>query len=156
MRKRFLIIAALLSVLGASASYYFANKKESEQVHYHAGFRVYIDGTLQDYQDYKYMNFVPCSEHDKKKSAAEEQMELAHLHDGVGDVVHVHRKGAKWGDLFKNMGVQLPADLRELNERIEPNSSIVIMVGKPVSNPEKVSLERIREVEAKSELCAKN
>lgn len=140
-------------MISVGIGYYLYSPKEFEYIHYHAGFRVYIDGVLQDYSDYKYMNFVPCSEHDVKKSPAEEQIEKAHLHDGVGDVVHMHRSGAKWGDLFKNIGVTLPTDLPILNTPIEPNSSVVIVVGTPVDNPEKVSLEHIKEVEAKSELC---
>lgn len=144
-------IAALVAATVAYVSY--DSGASDEHLHYHAGFRVYIDGQRQDYSDYIYMNFVPCSEHNEGKSAAEEQMELAHLHDGVGDVVHVHRPGAKWGDLFRNIGVELPGDIPMLKEPIEANSSVVFNVGKVVENPEKVSLEHIKEVEAKSELC---
>lgn len=150
-RLRLLVMGGVgLAVLAYAG--FFARKTE-EHVHYHAGFIVYVDGIKQDYSDYKYMNFVPCSAHDEKKSAKEEQIELAHLHDSGGDVVHVHRSGATWGDLFKNIAVDLPTNLPELNRPIDPDSSIVIMVGKPIDNPEKVSIEHIKEVEAKSELC---
>ncbi len=127
--------------------------KEVEHIHYHAGFIVYVDGVRQDYSDYKYMNLTPCTQEELKPTKEEEQIEKAHLHDGVGDVVHVEQAGSVWGDLFKNIGVTLPADLPVLSEVIEPNSSIVISVGTPVDKPEKVSLEHIKEVEAKSELC---
>jgi hypothetical protein len=142
---------ALIITIVAYVSY--SPKGADEHLHYHAGFRVYIDGQLQDYSDYKYMNFVPCSEHDEKKSAAEEQIEKAHLHDGVGDVVHVHRSGSTWGDLFKNIGIDLPIYLPILKDPIEPDSSVIITLGKTVDNPEKVSVEHIKEIEAKSELC---
>ncbi|MBP9670203.1 hypothetical protein KBD75_02275 [Candidatus Woesebacteria bacterium] len=138
-----------------------------EGVHYHAGFRVYIDGVLQDYSDYKYMNFVPCSEHDEKKSPAEEQIEKAHLHDGVGDVVHVHRSGSTWGDLFKNIQVELPKDKElkgyiggALSENImeapiTEYTTAIFIVGENQSSHDKeiVSIDHIKEVEAKSELC---
>ena len=152
--KVLMIVAFLVTVLGLA--YAKLATKTGEHIHYHAGFVVYIDGVKQDYSDYKYMNFVPCSQHDEKKSAAEEQIEKAHLHDGVGDVVHVHRSGSTWGDLFKNIGVTLPSDLAILKQTIEPNSSIVITIGKEVGNLEKVTLEHIKEVESKSELCASN
>ena len=119
--KKILIVLVLVGVLG-----WRLWREKTEDVHYHAGFRVYIDGQLQNYSDYKYMNFVPCSEHDEKKSKEEEQIERAHLHDGVGDVVHVHKAGANWGDLFKNIGVTLPSEPEILQQTIEPNSSIVI------------------------------
>lgn len=141
-------------------------------VHYHAGFLVYIDGVRQDYSDMKYMNFTACSEHDTKKSVREEQIEKAHLHDGAGDVVHVHRTGSVWGDLFKNINVSFPkgksiyaydADNQGekindiLRRPIQPSSRVVIIVGDDTAvkdNLEFVTPARIQEVEAKSELCS--
>lgn len=142
-------------------------QSKHESVHYHAGFRVYIDGTLQDYSDYKYMNFVPCSEHDVKKSPAEEQLEKSHLHDGVDDVVHSHRAGATWGDLLKNIQVELPKD-KTLNgyingieqedimdSPIKEYTTAIFIVGENQSSHDEeiVNIEYIKEVESKSELC---
>jgi len=146
--KKILIVLVLVGVLG-----WRLWVERAEDAHYHAGFVVYIDGVKQDYSDYKYMNFIPCSEHDAKKSKAEEQIEKAHLHDSVGDVVHVHRTGAVWGDLFKNIGVRLPAKPEILRQEIEPNSSIDIVIGQQIDNPEKVTVDHIKIVEAMSELC---
>lgn len=157
----------LLSVVAMVIANWLYTNHEVEHVHYHAGFRVYIGGQLQDYSDFKYMNFVPCTEHDTKKSAREEQIEKAHLHDSIGDVVHVHRSGAKWGDLFKNIGVTLPFDSglwgyldgvqQEdiLNEPIEAFKTAVFVFGEDNASHAKeiVSIDHIKEVEAKSELC---
>ena len=130
--------------------------KEAEHIHYHAGFIVHIDGVKQDYSDFKYMNVKPCTEEKSESTKEDKQIEKAHLHDGVGDVVHVENEDGVWGDLFKNIGVTLPSEPTILKQAIEPNSSIVIMIGQQVDNPEKVSLEHIKEVEAKSELCGSN
>ncbi len=144
----------------------YSPKGADEHLHYHAGFRVYIDGQLQDYSDYKYMIFVTCSEHDEKKSKAEEQIEKAHLHDGVGDVVHVHRAGSTWGDLFKNIQVELPVDKGLfgyingvqnediLNAPIKAYNTAIFVLGEDDASHDKeiVSEEHIKEVEAKSEL----
>ncbi len=157
-------IVAFIAVLGL---YFYYTPEEEEHVHYHAGFIVYIDGIRQDYSNYKYMNMVACSEHDTKKSKAEEQIEKAHLHDGVGDVAHVHRNGGKWSDLFKNIGVMLPEEKgikfykqgseieSTLDQEIVADSSIVIVIGdnNQLSSLGEVSLEHIKEVEAMSELC---
>lgn len=153
MKSRQILIFSFIALIVVLVVALIYKPTDAEDVHFHAGFVVYIDDVKQDYSDYKYMNFVPCSEHSQKKTAKQEQIEKAHLHDGVGDVVHVHRDGAVWGDLFKNIGVTLPSDLPVLSEPIEPNSSIVITVGESVDKPEKVSLDHIKEVEAKSELC---
>lgn len=164
-KMRLLIIATAL--VATLLAVYFYNPTDNEHVHYHAGFKVYIDGQLQDYSDYQYMNFVACSEHDKKKSKEEEQIEKAHLHDGVGDVVHMHRNGAVWGDLFKNIKVQLPEDKEIkgyingeeveniMSQPIKAYTTAVFLVGENEENQSKgtVSIERIKEVEAKSELC---
>ncbi len=113
------------------------------------------------------MNFVPCSEHDVKKSPEEEQIEKAHLHDGVGDVVHTHRSGATWGDLFKNIQVKLPNDKvfngyingieQEdiMDSPIKEYTTAIFIVGENNASHDKeiVSIDHIREVEAKSELC---
>lgn len=124
---------------------------QQKDVHYHAGFVVYVNGEKQDYSDWQYMHWELCT--DGQDQHEDEQIEKAHLHDGVGDVVHVHRSGAKWGDLFDNIGVRLAEEPDILQQEIVPNSSVVITIGATVENPKYVTIERVREVEAKSELC---
>lgn len=140
---------------------------ESDHIHYHAGFLIYIDDQLQDYSGYQYMNYTPCSEHNEKKSPVEEQIEKAHLHDNVGDVVHVHRTGAVWGDLILNSKIELPNDKvvggyidgvkkdQILQEPIEPYTTAVILVGESSAtrSAERIDRAQIEAVEAKSELC---
>ncbi len=140
---------------------------ENEHVHYHAGFKVYVDNQLQDYSGYQYMNYTPCSQHDKKKSAEEEQIEKAHLHESVGDVVHTHRSGAVWGDLFTNIKVNFPSDKRIaayidgrkveeiMSTPIEAYTTAIILVGESDASRsgEVVPRAHIEEVEKKSELC---
>lgn len=149
--RKYLSWLVVILILGIGVLVY--SPSEEEHIHYHAGFVVYIDGEKQDYSDYKYMNFKSCTEEKSKPTKEELQIEKAHLHDGVDDVVHVEQAGAVWGDLFKNIGVEFSEDLPEINKPIEADSSVVFSVGKPVDNPEKVSIEHIKEVEAKSELC---
>lgn len=155
--------------LAVSAAALFAYSflfKSPKAVHYHAGFRVYVNGVRQDFSDMKYMNFTACSEHDTKKSRDEEQMEKAHLHDGIGDVVHVHRDGGTWDDLFRNINFTFPSGdvkayrngvpvSRILRQEIQNGESIIIVAGgdKGVDMNDYVSPEKITEVEAKSELC---
>lgn len=135
--------------------------------HYHAGFLVYIDGVKQDYSGSQYMNTAKCTLHERRKSAAEEQVEKAHLHDNVGDVVHVHRTGARWGDLFKNIKVALPKN-KEVNVYINgmraeqglktpimSNTSALIIVGDNAHIDMSLTIQQshIKEIEAKSESC---
>jgi hypothetical protein len=172
MLKRIGILLAVVAVVVIFMQY--VNRSVDEQkahgVHYHAGFRVYVDGALQDYTDAKFMNFTPCSEHDVQLTKEQEQMELAHLHDFVGDVVHSHRSGATWGDLFKNINVDLPKDKSLtgyingienediMNTPIKAYTTAIFIVGSDDSGhgQEIVSEEHIRQVETKSELCGTN
>ena len=96
-------IVALLGMFGGVFLYrYFIQTKV---IHFHASFQVYIDNTLQDYSNQKYMSLLPCGK--AYTDPALEQSEKAHLHSQVGYIVHVHRIGATWGDLFGNMRVSL-------------------------------------------------
>lgn len=142
-----------------------------ETVHYHAGFQVYVDGVKQDFSDTKYMLITPCSANPTKPVAEDPQLEKAHLHDGIGDVVHVEHSGATWGDLFQNMHYTFEAnksvvgyvDNQSINNilstPIQSNQSVVIVVGNQENAQEylknKVSQEHIAQVEKKSESCGK-
>ncbi len=103
MKRQVLIIINLLSLvlLVAIANFYFQDAGIQHETHLHAGFQVYVDGVKQDFSDYQYMEIQPCGITDYgEKTPEEQQLEKAHLHDGVGDVVHVHRAGATWGGPF--------------------------------------------------------
>ena len=179
--KKKLIISSLLffAVVVSALGFYFQNKesKEAEHVHLHAGFQVYIDGVKQNYTDFEFMSMSPCSTEPKELTPEEKQMEKAHLHDQVGDVVHVHTKGATWGDLFDNLNVTFdknkeiqaynePFDSTQgelvtinnvLDKEINPYESIIIVVGDQSKVEEYkqnfVSRGRIEETEKRSELC---
>lgn len=140
---------------------------DTTPIHYHAGFVVYIDGNKQDYSGYQYMNITPCSEHNTHKDPEDEQIEKAHLHDGVGEVVHVHRSGARWKDLFVNLGIKGIEEMKlttispsgeisdGLRQPIKPNESLIFLFNSPnVTDRDFVSAERIAQVEQMSELCA--
>lgn len=104
MKKTLSTIFLLFIIGGAALYYYKLNSTKPKPVHFHAGFQIYVDGKIQDFSSLKYMNVEPCTAHPEETTDPEhEQEEKAHLHDLVGDVVHVHRANSTWGDLFKNM-----------------------------------------------------
>lgn len=68
------------------------------------------------------------------------ELEKAHLHDNIGDVVHVEAKDALWEDLFTN--IKFPVDYSKTtgyisneripdfqNQPIRPYDSLVIFIG---------------------------
>ena len=143
----------------------------NNEIHFHAGFLVYVNGKLRDFSDPKYMEIESCTDEKstpKALSKEEEQLEKAHLHDSVGDVVHVHRKGAVWGDLFKNIGFTFPQNQslsafqngkeiqNFLSSPITPFQSIIIVSGDTgnIDLGKSVSLDHIKQIESSSESCA--
>ena len=173
--KKFIFIFGILLILGILIPFkVFKNSRTIRQVqsepsvHYHAGFVVFDNGKKVDFSDIQYMNIEPCTLHkaDEKETPEHEQLEKAHLHDGVGDVVHSHREGAKWGDLFTN--INYPLDYSQAtafvggeevvdikNALITADSSLVIFIGTVNKSllTQSVPLDHIKEVEKMSENC---
>lgn len=141
-----------------------------EPIHIHAGFQVYKDEKLQDFSDFKYMHELPCTVNGKPVEGAkvDEQKEKAHLHDQTGDVVHVHRKGARWSDLFTNINYTIDKNAavyingkkidKFLEREIQPYESVVIFLGKTKDEQkylkDAVKKDYIEKVENKSETCS--
>lgn len=75
-------------------------------VHYHANFAVFIDGRKQDFSKDKFMNIEPCT--DEEEEHLDKLEERVHLHDNIGNVVHVHDVNVAWEDLFKSINYKLP------------------------------------------------
>lgn len=165
VNKKLLFLIVFIILLGVSVFSWKSSQKK-EHVHNHAGFKVFVDGQLQDLSDIKYMNLTPCGDvHD-----GDDQAEKAHLHDQVGTVVHMHRDGAKWKDLFQNIEYPIDAsrfmrafvngtEVQDILDRdIKAYDSLMLFIGAS-ENPESyhsqvVTRQEIEAVEAKSELCA--
>jgi hypothetical protein len=165
MSKRvILLLTAGLLILTVIIFWVNRNNFQNPEIHYHAGFKVFVNGYQQDFSEDRYMNFTLCTLRGKSEN---NQLEKAHLHDNTGDVVHVHRKGAVWGDLFTNINYSFPPNvpvIGYINHRkienilaypIKPYDSVIIVAG-DASNIDLnayVTLNQIRETEKKSETC---
>ena len=115
-----------------------------QKTHYHAGFVVFENNKKLDFSKPKYMSISPCILHNNDEddvSPSSIQLDKAHLHDFVGDVVHVERTGGKWGDLFTN--IHYPIDFSKVtayingkqvqnveDQPILPDESAVFFIGK--------------------------
>lgn len=60
---------------------------KSAEYHIHANFTVYRNGSAVDF------------------SKAKEANEFIHVHDGKGDLLHIHKQGMTLGDFFTSLGV---------------------------------------------------
>jgi hypothetical protein len=103
----FVLAVSIISICGAFL-FWRTQSVKPQKVHYHAGFLVFQDDQKIDFSATKYMFLEPCTVgNTHKDTQAEIQVEKAHLHDNVGDVVHIERSGAIWSDLFKNIGYSM-------------------------------------------------
>lgn len=163
-------VVAVIVILAAGGVLAFnAREKKDAHVHLHAGFQVYADGVKQDFSDFAYMSMTPCSTVKKDLTKEEKQLEKAHLHDQIGDVVHVHTAGAKWKDLFQNLNFTFDRSKEFaaynsagkiddfLDQEIVAYESVVIVVGDQTKAKEymtgAVTKEKIEQTEQRSELC---
>lgn len=152
----------LITLLGV---YAIRKPKPAEpKVHYHAGFVVFQNGKKLNFSDIKFMNLEPCTKDNKKNG--DEQLEKAHLHDNIGDVVHVEAPGAIWQDLFTNIKFPINyastsgfinhtqvSDFQKLP--INKDDSLVVFIG-PIDQSlltQAVTVERIEQVGTTSKTC---
>jgi hypothetical protein len=172
--KKILFVSglALLALVGYLYSRFFpsAPLHDEDDIHFHAGFVVINDGQNVDFSADRFMHVKSCSLDEHQDPTPEElQIEKVHLHNNIGDVAHIHKPEATWGDLFTNLSYPLPAasfsaSLNQeavtdiLSAPIQPYDSLVLIVG--LASPSAsiyfdnaVTIEHIQDAEAKSETC---
>lgn len=139
----------LVFVLGVGAFAFLLNDgnntmaEELEDTHYHAGFQIYVNGELQDYSDDKYMHYSPCSiEPEEDEHDEDDPKDRIHLHNNVGNVVHVHADDVTWKEIFESLEIDEYLELSQihysdgtdwsvevLNSRPEPYESVIFTFG---------------------------
>jgi len=142
MRKIILASLFLIAITLGFVSFLLVKKLTAPQkTHYHAGFIVFQNNKKLNFSDNKFMFIKPCVlNEDNDDSDKDVQFEKAHLHDNVGDLVHVEATGAIWKDLFTNM--RFPIDYAKttgyINSKkivnyqkqpIRPYESLVVFIG---------------------------
>ena len=144
MNKKLLIILILVLIVFFGVGTFTLSQRFfiPQKTHYHAGFVVFQNNKKLEFSDMKYMSVEPCVLNNKHEDSAEDiQIEKAHLHDNVGDLVHVERTGPIWKDLFTNIHYSLNyakttgyINGKQVNnyqfQSIKPFDSLVVFIGK--------------------------
>lgn len=105
-----------------------------EHVHYHANFAVYINGKREEFKDKRYYQEVvgSCTTDDITP------LERAHMHDNVGDIVHVHDHAVSWGQFFQNLGWSVNSKLIQTPDKLyqadDTNNITFMLNGQKVSD----------------------
>jgi protein-disulfide isomerase len=79
--------------------------KPTIETAYHAHFnlKIYVNGVTVDLSQEKYQS-----------TEGKELDENIHVHDGNGDIVHIHKKGVVLGEFFTSIGMKLSKDTFKL------------------------------------------
>ena len=72
-----------------------------EQVHYHANFAVYLNGSRDEFKGSQYYQSVEVCSVDRGVTIPEQR---AHMHDNINSVIHIHDHATTWGQFFENLG----------------------------------------------------
>ncbi len=102
--KKTLPLFGLLIVLVVSFALYKTLQVSKDPVHYHANFAVFISGEQVDFSKPSLMHIQPCTNDEKESSNPEDNV---HLHDQVGNVVHLHADGINWHTFFSSIQYDL-------------------------------------------------
>ncbi|MEI6533245.1 MAG: hypothetical protein WCO06_05400 [Candidatus Roizmanbacteria bacterium] len=129
----FFSIFFLLIIIGILYRIYILGKINS---YYHAGFQVYFRNIKQDITGLDFMTQPLC----EQKSNIIDKFP-AHLYSQYSGIVHIHKPGIVWKELFQRMKIQIPSNNITLigyingekspnmiEEPIRPYDSIVIFL----------------------------
>lgn len=167
IKKYVFIFTAVLLAVGIYIGISSKQNRTDQHTHFHAGFIIYVNGQKQDYSNTRFMHLDVCSIPGKQDDRTIDKTDTVHLHDNVGDVAHIHVENVTWGMLFANMNVSFPKGIPIsgyrngkiiqdiLNEPIQKDDSVILVIGdkKRVDTSSYISIQRIREVEGKSNTC---
>ncbi len=104
-----LILVALISFLAGILWFVMVRfiMYESDAVHYHANFAVYVDGQRETFDNFTfYEEVASCGADELNNPKAR-----GHMHDNISHVVHVHDYGVTWGHFFANIGYTFGNDI---------------------------------------------
>lgn len=145
---------------------------DSGEVHFHAGFKVYVNGKVQDYSANKYMHLSPCSLVEPTEEEKQLPSERIHLHDNFGDVAHIHADHVTWRELFISLKITDIIDEDNasyyvngeriedlLDKQVEEYESVEFIFGKEpaaeMRSLNQVTKERILNAESIVESCGR-
>ncbi len=135
-RYKTVILVALIGFMGGllwlvSMRVVFAQPQET---HYHANFMVYINGQREEFKEFTYYEEVAAC----TSAYADNPKGRVHMHDKVGDVIHVHDKRVTYGNFFQNIGWAVGpryiANLTQVFQTNDQNKVVYILNGKQVDN----------------------
>lgn len=111
MNLRGLLFGLLLFVVGVFGTglvvrFAVHSFEEQEPYHAHADIALFLNGQRFDLSQSKYMEIAPCNASHVHEDE-EDLLHQVHLHDGNGNVVHVHAPSITYAQFFESLNMQL-------------------------------------------------
>lgn len=154
MKKIFVFALSLVILVSVFVSFKIS-QIPTKPVHYHANFAVFVDGKQEDFTKPQLMHIKPCSNDEAESNDPKENV---HLHDQIGNVVHLHADGIHWNfflstihfDLAKKTEGKsltvyskgLKVDSKILDETIQKQDQILIHIATQ-SGAQKISYDPV-------------
>ena len=129
-----ILLTLILIILTTSITYLL--KPEPYKVHHHANMLVMIDGKEWDFSKDIYMEEVSrCN-----VTVGVLPEDRIHLHENMGDLIHVHMAASTWGDIFSNLmwnfgSGYLVDDYGQMYLANDEKKVYFILNGEEVTNP---------------------
>jgi hypothetical protein len=76
---------------------------QSDNVHYHANFALYINGQRDEFKSFTFYEEVQACTSDN----VDNPKTRVHLHNQDPALIHIHAHGVTWGQFFDNLGYTL-------------------------------------------------
>lgn len=142
-----------LLLVGCSASEddHQGDRHDSDEVHYHAAFHIYLDGELQDFSSDEFMQGGACSVDPNYEPDLTLPVNRIHLHDNIGEVVHVHAEEVTWREIFLSLEIDSwlegramvsyrngEVDRNVLDEVVAEHEVVIFALGEPLPEAEEM------------------
>lgn len=127
----------LVFVLGVGAFAFLLNDTdvkmavEPEDTHYHAGFQIYVNDELQDFSGSEFMHYSPCSTEPEDDHDSDDPKDRIHLHNNVGNVVHVHADDVTWEEIFESLDIEEYLELMQIHYSKDTEWSVNVLDNRP-------------------------
>ncbi len=109
-------LAVIFCALGFAGAVLYVRQqiqaRPAPAFHEHADIALFIDGTRFDFSKPEFMSNVPCKISRSPKFVLTAQAhgldvtEAVHLHDGDGEVIHLHQPGVTVHDFFESLNMR--------------------------------------------------
>lgn len=106
---------------------------QSDNVHYHANFALYINGQRDEFKSFTFYEEVQACTSDN----VDNPKNRVHMHNQDSDLIHVHAHGVTWAQFFDNLGYTLGDTLVKTDKGVyvdgqDGNKLTFWLNGKPV------------------------